>query len=459
MKKLNYYLLIGLTLVALGCKKHGPDSPGAKTVAVVSVSVDPGTLSMVAGKTGTLTATVLPAEATDKSVAWSTSDAAVATVSSAGVVTAVAAGSATITVTTTDGGKKASCSVTVTPAHIDVSSVAIEPAELKVELTKTATLTATVLPADASDPSVSWSSSDPSVATVSAEGVVTGVALGATTVTVKTNEGGKTATCTVTVVERTDIIRYRTFDGKPLTPNSYSTIGMPVWNTYEDGWGVMTFDHSLTTLGNRIFYNCNLLQEMILPATVTGVGEECFRGCTSLESITLPSSLTTVGAEAFYNCYSLKKIDFPGTLASVGTGAFSRCSSLAAFTSSQASSDGRCLLLDGSLVAFAPAGLTEYTLPSDVTAIEASAMKYCAELQSLTIPTSVTAIGEYAFLNCSALTVVTLPATTPPALADKNAFDGTASLLRIYVPASAVSAYKTADGWKNLGSRIQAIPE
>ena len=85
-------------------------------VSVTGVSVDPTSWEMAVGDTKTLTATVLPSNASDKSVTWESDDESVATVSDAGVVTAVAAGTATITVTTTDGSKTATCEITVNPA-------------------------------------------------------------------------------------------------------------------------------------------------------------------------------------------------------------------------------------------------------------------------------------------------------------------------------------------------------
>lgn len=88
----------------------------AETVHPTSVSVSPSTASIEAGETVQLTETVLPSNATDKSVTWSSNNTSVATVSSSGLVTGVSAGSATITVTTVDGGKTATCAVTVTPA-------------------------------------------------------------------------------------------------------------------------------------------------------------------------------------------------------------------------------------------------------------------------------------------------------------------------------------------------------
>ena len=125
-----------------------------------------------------------------------------ATVSSSGVVTAKAAGTATITVTTNDGGKTATCSVTVKAATVPVTSVTLDKTSLTLTEGEAQTLTATVSPSNATNKSVSWSSSNTSVATVSSSGVVTAKAEGTATITVTTNDGGKTATCTVTVQKK-----------------------------------------------------------------------------------------------------------------------------------------------------------------------------------------------------------------------------------------------------------------
>ncbi|MBO4768891.1 MAG: Ig domain-containing protein, partial [Bacteroidales bacterium] len=95
------------------------------SVAVTSVSVAPTTLALNVNETGNLAATVLPENATDKSVTWSSSNASVASVDADGKVTGVAAGTATITATTTDGGKTATCAVTV--KDVISYSLAISP--------------------------------------------------------------------------------------------------------------------------------------------------------------------------------------------------------------------------------------------------------------------------------------------------------------------------------------------
>jgi len=104
-------------------------------VAVSSVSLNKTDLSLNVGEEETLTATVLPEDATDKSVSWSSNDTSVATVDQSGKVTAVAAGTAVITVTTTDGGLEASCTVTV--SDVVSYSLAITPAEAEILLSGT----------------------------------------------------------------------------------------------------------------------------------------------------------------------------------------------------------------------------------------------------------------------------------------------------------------------------------
>ena len=158
---------------------------------VTSVTLDKVSASLKAGETVTLTATVNPSDATDKTVTWSTSDAAVAMVSN-GVVTAVKVGVATITAKA--GDKTATCAITVVPTP--VTSVTLDQTAASLKIGETVTLTATVNPDDATDKTVTWSTSDESIATV-VNGVVTAMNVGTATITAKA--GDITATCVVTV--------------------------------------------------------------------------------------------------------------------------------------------------------------------------------------------------------------------------------------------------------------------
>lgn len=169
---------------------------------VQSVGLNKTELALEVGKTGTLEAKVEPSDATNKNVTWSSSNSEVATVDN-GVVTAVSAGTAIITVTTEDGAKTATCKVTVNaPQTVPVTGVTLDKAELMLKEGSTGTLTATVAPQNATNNTVTWSSSNPEFATV-ANGTVTAVSAGEATITVTTADGGKTATCKVTVTPKT----------------------------------------------------------------------------------------------------------------------------------------------------------------------------------------------------------------------------------------------------------------
>lgn len=156
-----------------------------RSVPVTSVTIIPTARTLTVGATYTFVATVYPTNATNKSVTWGTSNGAIATVSSSGVVTAVSAGSATITVTTVSGSFTASTAVTVTTT-IPVSSVFVTPSSLSVRAGYNAKLTATVLPTNATNKVVTWSSSNTQIATINTSTgtsiIVHGVSPGLTTV-------------------------------------------------------------------------------------------------------------------------------------------------------------------------------------------------------------------------------------------------------------------------------------
>jgi uncharacterized repeat protein (TIGR03806 family) len=169
-------------------------------VSVTGVTVDPQNVNLVEGNSSQLTATVQPIDADNNNVNWASSNTNIATVDQNGVVTAVSEGSATITVTTNDGGFEASSTVTVTAAPIDVTGVSVSPTTVTLEEEQTQQLTATVSPSDASDAGVNWSSSDANVATVDENGIVTAVNEGSATITVTTDDGGFEASTIVNVV-------------------------------------------------------------------------------------------------------------------------------------------------------------------------------------------------------------------------------------------------------------------
>ena len=168
----------------------------AAPIPVTAIALNKTTTTIYVGATETLTVSYTPTDAnTGKAITWTSSNTAVATVNN-GVVTAVTTGQAVITATS-EGNYTATCTVNVDVAH--PTGVSLNKSTISLQIGGNETLTATVAPSNASDKSVTWESSNTGVATVDANGKVVGIAAGEATITVKTVDGNKTTTCTVTV--------------------------------------------------------------------------------------------------------------------------------------------------------------------------------------------------------------------------------------------------------------------
>ena len=198
-------------------------------VAVTGVTIDQKSLSLVyGGSAKTLTASVSPSDATDKSVTWQSANTGIATVDANGVVTPVSVGSTKITATTTNG-KSVTINVTVVqPA----TSLSLDATSKTLKCGGTATLNANVGPASAGDKSVSWSSSDKNVAVVGSDGKVYAKSEGTCTITARANGsiGDLTASCQVTVTGKPDKYIAITFDGGPTKAATASIL--QTLNTY-----------------------------------------------------------------------------------------------------------------------------------------------------------------------------------------------------------------------------------
>lgn len=203
--------------------------------------------------------------------------------------------------------------------------------------------------------------------------------------------------------------------------------------------------------GERIpdFEDCTALKQIILPGTLQTIQENAFKGCTALEEITIPSYVTAVGEGAFEGCTSLER--FNGTMASA---------------------DRRYLVKDNHVLAFAPAGLTETTipdgvttinagvfanntiiktvyLPAELTTVEARAFKGCTALPIIRFRASIASIGEEAFEGCSALRSVYSDAVTPPTVGT-DAFANCHASLAAHVTSGNLAAYEASSAWNAL---------
>ena len=172
----------------------------AVPILVTGVSLNKTITSINVGAYETLRATLAPVKATNKTVTWLSSNTAVATVDSNGKVVGVKAGRAIITVTTVDGSKMATCTVTVKSLPIvKVTKVSLNKKTISINVGDNELLIPTFSPTTATNQKVTWKSSKTSVATVDLNGKVTGLKSGTATITVTTVDGKRTATCKVTV--------------------------------------------------------------------------------------------------------------------------------------------------------------------------------------------------------------------------------------------------------------------
>ena len=195
-------------------------------------------------------------------------------------------------------------------------------------------------------------------------------------------------------------------------PNSVTSIGNFAFSECS-GIEVMSVENGNTVYDSR--NNCNAIVETstntlisgckntIIPNNVTSIGSSAFSGCSGLTSVTIPNSVTFIGSSAFYGCSGLTSVTIPNSVTSIGDGAFKSCSGLTSMTI------GNSVTSIGSRAFSNCSGLTSVTIPNSVTSIADYAFYECRGLTSVTIGNSVTSIGSSAFRSCSGLTSVTIP--------------------------------------------------
>jgi uncharacterized protein YjdB len=201
-KRIFSVCLVLVVLLFGGCKNPN-DGEGDSTIAVESVTLSETGKELEPGDEFELTAVIEPADAEDQSVTWESSNDGVATVAGTGLtvtVRAVNPGEAAITVTTGDGEYSASCSVTVNP--VSVRAVSLSNETLRLSTGDSRSLSAGITPSNAANQTVTWESDDPDVATVTGSGLevtINGLSVGPAIITVRTENGNFSDTCTVTV--------------------------------------------------------------------------------------------------------------------------------------------------------------------------------------------------------------------------------------------------------------------
>ena len=410
----------------------------SKYVSVISVSLDKDNLPLIKGQSETLVATVEPDNATDKTVTWTSSDNEVASVEE-GTVTALKAGTATITAIA--GSQSATCAVTVT---VPVASVTLEPASITLREGEETIIVATVSPEDATDKSVIWSSSDESIATVSSEGKVSAIKEGSAVIT--TRAGERSATCAVTVLhdQKTDAIVFADNMVKQRLVARFDKNDDGEISYYEaeavesiDGvfpQNILSFDEFQYFTGVRVIgeqtFAYSWMTSIVLPESLREIGNGAFLS-SSLTSVVIPDGVTSIGSSAFSQCHYLTSAKLPQSLDKIRDGMFYGCESLISIN-----------------------------IPTTVSQIQQWSFYGCMGLISVSIPENTTTIGNAAFMDCTSLTSVTIYAKQVPytyAEWNSSVFSNTNDC-PIYVPASLINKYMTADVWSMYAARFKAIP-
>lgn len=265
--------------------------------------------------------------------------------------------------------------------------------------------------------------------------------------------------------EDANVVIPETYRGKPVAGIS----GYAFWNC--ESLQQITIPDSVTTIGDAafsgccnltkiaipagithiaddLFYGCTALTEVTLPAGVTDIGASAFSGCSALAAVSLPEGVTTIGKDAFYLCTALTQVTVPATVTGIGASAFYGCdalaqlSELAGVTDIGDSAFWGCTALEsvavsGSSVTIGDSAFYGCTALESVAVsgrsvtIGNSAFWGCTALTEITLPDSGTGIGESAFYNCKALVQITIPEGT--ASIGESAFNSCNALARVTV--------------------------
>lgn len=332
--------------------------------------------------------------------------------------------------------------------NIAVTGVTVSPATVPLLVVDASTtLTATVAPANAANQAVTWSSDNDNVATVSDTGVVKAVAEGSATITVKTTDGAKEASCTVTVKP----VFEATASGSPGTITKYNgnetavvipeTIGeVPVTAIGADAFNnndavqSVTIPATVTSIGATAFLDCDYLNKVTFAGTseLVTIGANAFERCVRLANITLPPNLTTIGTKAFLNCYALTAVSIPSEVSTIGVAAFQSCYALSAVSFA---ADSSLTKIDEN--AFSQCPITTLTLPDKLQTIGNNAFYFNRLTGTLIIPATVTSIGEMAFerkTGVGGTPVTTLEIKATPLTIGNKAFKNQ-ELTSIIIPA------------------------
>lgn len=222
-----------------------------------------------------------------------------------------------------------------------------------------------------------------------------------------------------------------------------------------DGNGLFEADEVSNPLSNGadLYINGELVDDLVIPSTVTSIKDGAFYGCTSLTSIEIPDSVTTIGDHAFNSCSNLSTVTFGenSQLTTIGGSAFDGCTGL----TSMVIPDSVTSIGERAFEGCVKLASVTFGNNSQLSTIGYKAFRDCTGLTSIEIPAGATTIGKEAFRDCASLTSITINSETWVAYSNHLLY-GCIALTTIYVPADLMDTYKIAPGWKDF--RVAPIP-
>jgi len=307
-----------ITVTTVDSKKTAKCVVTVKTAPIINVTginLNEENISMNVGDSDILTATITPDNATNQNVTWSSSDESIVTANSEGEIEGISSGDATITATTKDGNKKATCEITVVAVEddtpiVNVESVSLDRKIISMKVGENEILTATINPNDATNKNLIWNSSNESVLTVDQSGRIVAVSSGSSDITVTSIDGNKTDICKVTV-ESNEI---------PLTINSIADITQSI--NQNDSYSPPTTVEALMSDNTKkqvgITWNTTTISSLLSNSVINDndlTNDFNKESLESLKSLTKSNSIFNVEEkEKMENKIKEEKLDFENSL-------------------------------------------------------------------------------------------------------------------------------------------------
>lgn len=159
----------------------------------------------------------------------------------------------------------------------------------------------------------------------------------------------------------------------------------------------ITFGDKVTMLGDYAFADNHHIRTLFIPSNIKHIGKYAFAVCPNLSEVILSEGVKTIEEGAFQFCESLTSIHIPSSVEHIGEAVFVGCDKLKSFSGKFASTDGRCLVVNGNLIAFAPSEISQYDIPEEISKIGAYVFCRCMDITKITIPKSLEVIEESAY--------------------------------------------------------------